>query len=135
LSVLADDKSIDLGLSADSAAVSIWTYPTLLHAITFNLVDNAIRYTPHGGHVTVHVGPHEGGAVLQVDDTGPGIAEALKARVFERFSRGSMSDNDGFGLGLAIVSEAVKACGAQIALETRPTGGLSAIVRLPFDET
>ncbi|MGN6234374.1 MAG: sensor histidine kinase [Trinickia sp.] len=135
LSVLADDKSIDLGLSADSAAVSIWTYPTLLHAITFNLVDNAIRYTPHGSHVTVHVGPHEGGAVLQVDDTGPGIAEALKARVFERFSRGSMSDNDGFGLGLAIVSEAVKACGAQIALETRPTGGLSAIVRLPFDET
>jgi two-component system sensor histidine kinase TctE len=135
LSVLADDKGIDLGLSATSAAVSIWTYPTLLHAIAFNLVDNAIRYTPHGGHVTVHVGPDENGAILQVDDTGPGIAEALKARVFERFSRGNMSDNEGFGLGLAIVSEAVKACGAQIALATRPTGGLSAIVRLPFDDT
>lgn len=135
LSVLADDKGIDLGLSATSAEASIWTYPTLLHAMLFNLVDNAVRYTPHGGHVTVHAGPDGEGAILQVDDTGPGIPDTLKARVFERFSRGSMSDNDGFGLGLAIVSEAAKACGAQIELATRPGGGLSAIVRLPASET
>jgi len=136
LSVLADDKAIDLGLSATSAEVAIWTYPTLVHAIAFNLVDNAIRYTPDGGHVTVHVGPGENGAaVLQVDDTGPGIPDVMKARVFERFSRGNMSDNDGFGLGLAIVGEAVKACGADIELAARSTGGLSAIVRLPLDQS
>ncbi len=134
LSVLADDKAIDLGLSATSADVSLWTYPTLLHAITFNLVDNAVRYTPQGGNVTVHVVSEGEGAILQVDDTGPGIPDALKVRVFERFSRGSMSDNDGFGLGLAIVSEAAKACGARIELATRPGGGLSAIVRLPAGE-
>lgn len=136
LSVLADDKEIDLGLSATSAEVAIWTYPTLVHAITFNLVDNAIRYTPHRGHVTVHVGPSEdGGAILRVDDTGPGIPDVLKARVFERFSRGNTSGNDGFGLGLAIVGEAVKACGADIELVTRPTGGLGVIVRLPLDQS
>jgi len=135
LSVLADDKGIDLGLSATSADVSLWTYPTLLHAMLFNLVDNAVRYTPQGGHVTVHIGPDGEGAIVQVDDTGPGIPDALKARVFERFSRGSMSDNDGFGLGLAIVSEAAKACGARIELATRPGGGLSAIVWLPAGET
>ncbi len=131
LSVLADDKGIDLGLSATSADVSLWTYPALLHAMLFNLVDNAVRYTPQGGNVTVHVGPDGDGAIAQVDDTGPGIPDALKARVFERFSRGSMSDNNGFGLGLAIVSEAAKACGARIELATRHGGGLSAIVRLP----
>ncbi|MGN6665820.1 MAG: sensor histidine kinase, partial [Trinickia sp.] len=136
LSVPADDKEMDLGLSATSADVAIWTFPTLVHAIAFNLVDNAIRYTPHRGRVTVHVGPDEdGGAVLRVDDSGPGIPDSVKARVFERFSRGNMSDNDGFGLGLAIVGEAAKTCGAQIELATPRTGGLSVIVRLPLDES
>lgn len=135
LSVLADDKGIDLGMSMESTEVPMWTHPTLLHAILFNLVDNAIRYTPHGGNVTVHVGREGDDAIVRVDDTGPGIPDALKARVFERFSRGNMSDNNGFGLGLAIVSEAAKACGAQIELVTRPTGGLSAIVRLPSEDT
>ncbi|TAL93810.1 MAG: sensor histidine kinase [Paraburkholderia sp.] len=136
LSVLADDKGIDLGLSSTSTDVSVMSYPTLVHALLFNLVDNAVRYTPRGGNVTVHAGLAGTSAILQVDDTGPGIPDALKPHVFERFSRGNVSDNNGFGLGLAIVSEAARACGGVVELSSRPDGvGLSAVVRLPTGET
>ncbi|MDN4575990.1 sensor histidine kinase [Pandoraea cepalis] len=136
LSLLADDRGIDLGLSSSSTDVCVKSYPALVHALLFNLVDNAVRYTPRGGNVTVHAGLAGADAILQVEDTGPGIADALKPHVFERFSRGNVSDNNGFGLGLAIVNEAAKACGGVVELSSRPGGvGLSAVVRLPANVT
>jgi len=120
LAVMADDKGIDLGLSSACADAAVIGYPALVRAILFNLVDNAIRYTPRGGKVTVNImrfGPH---VLLQIDDTGPGIPAEPRRHVFERFNRGNVNDNDGFGLGLAIVGEAVKACMAEIELESIP---------------
>lgn len=135
LSVLADDKGIDLGLDPASADVNVMTHPTLLHALLFNLVDNAVRYTPRGGNVTLLVGHAGTQASVRVDDTGPGIPAEVRPHVFERFSRGNTSDNGGFGLGLAIVSEAAKACGAKVELLGRPDqAGLSALVQLPVGE-
>lgn len=134
LSVLADDKGIDLGLDIGSVDVTIMTCPRLLHELLFNLVDNAVRYTPRGGHVTVYAGCAGGQAVLRVDDTGPGIPAELRSRVFERFSRGNMSDSGGFGLGLAIVGETAKVCRADVELTDGLQGrGLCVIVRLPLE--
>ncbi|WP_019937619.1 sensor histidine kinase [Bordetella sp. FB-8] len=133
LSVLADDKGVDLGLDAASVDTTVMTCSALLHELLFNLVDNAVRYTPRGGHVTVYAGRADALAILRVDDTGPGIPVALRSRVFERFSRGNLSDSGGFGLGLAIVSEAAKVCRADVELADGLQGkGLCVIVRLPL---
>ncbi|MFX5610973.1 ATP-binding protein, partial [Acinetobacter baumannii] len=70
-----------------------------------NLLDNAIRYTPAGGHATVLVSadPFEPFAYLDVEDTGPGIPPAERPRVMERFYRVLGTSTEGSGLGLAIV--------------------------------
>jgi len=72
-----------------------------------NLVDNALRYTPSGGTVTARVVPDPFGqvVVLQVEDSGPGIAEAERELVFRPFYRTLDTQTDGSGLGLAIVKE------------------------------
>jgi two-component system sensor histidine kinase TctE len=84
-----------------------------------NLVDNALQYTPAGGSVTVRVvdDPFGQVVVLQVEDSGPGIASADREHVFEPFWRALGTNVDGSGLGLAIVREIAKRHGAQITLD------------------
>ncbi len=96
-----------------------------------NLVANAIRYSPQGGEVHISTLEDEAGAVcLIVDDNGPGIPEAERERVFDRFRRLS-DDGRGFGLGLAIVRAVADAHRAVIELSTSPLGGLRVQVRFP----
>ena len=85
----------------------------LLHALVYNLVDNALRYTPAGGSVSLRLEARGARVELSVCDTGPGIAPELRARVFERFSRVEPAPSGGSGLGLSIVREAAAACGAR----------------------
>jgi len=101
-----------------------------------NLIDNAVRYGPHGGRVSVWVGraagEAAGGAVLQVDDDGPGIPPAERETVFDRFVRGdSAAGQTGSGLGLAIVRQVALRQGAAVALEDSPAGGLRVRVTWP----
>jgi two-component system sensor histidine kinase TctE len=70
-----------------------------------NLLENALRYTPRGGNVTVRVRQVEGSVYLEVEDNGPGIPEGERQRVFDRFYRILGTNVDGSGLGLAIVRE------------------------------
>ena len=92
----------------------------------------AARYTPRGGSVTARIGRDASWVVLQVEDTGSGIADGDREKVFERFYRGSEADSDGTGLGLAIVREIVSSHDGTIELLSRqPPPGLSAQVRLP----
>jgi two-component system sensor histidine kinase TctE len=81
-----------------------------------NLLDNAIRYTPDGGHVTVRVttAPFEPFVFIDVDDTGPGIPVAERERVMQRFYRILGTQAEGSGLGLAIVREIVQQHGGDI---------------------
>ena len=72
-----------------------------------------------------------GGVLLEVDDAGPGIAPAERARVFDRFYRRSASGEDGTGLGLAIVRSVAERHRATLALDTSPAGGLRVSVRFP----
>ena len=89
----------------------------LLEDLLGNLVDNAIHYTPKGGHVTVRVALRAGRPCLEVEDDGPGIPEDQRVRVRERFYRIPGTSGNGCGLGLAIVSEIAEAHGAQFTLE------------------
>ncbi|EEF24599.1 sensory transduction histidine kinase, putative [Ricinus communis] len=96
-----------------------------------NLVDNALRYTQPGGRVTVGVGREGDTALLWVEDNGPGIPEAERTQVFERFYRIMGTEPEGSGLGLAIVREVVDGAGGSVRLDDAPDGGLLVSVRLP----
>lgn len=135
LSALAVERQIDLGLEEVVAPV-VTGDETMLREMLVNLVDNALRYTPAGGSVTVALDQDGGTAILRVQDTGPGIPAAEREQVFERFYRRQENASpehptEGSGLGLAIVKEVVDAAGGSIALSDPPEGsGLVVEVRL-----
>jgi two-component system OmpR family sensor kinase/two-component system sensor histidine kinase QseC len=127
---LAAARGSTLSLQAD-APLSVDGDPAALAVLLRNLVDNALRYAPAGGQVLLTLGAAPQGPWLTVDDDGPGIAPADRARVFERFVRGAASsETTGSGLGLAIVRSIALRHGAEVSLETSPLGGLR--VRLQF---
>ncbi len=115
------------------------TEPAMLRAVEWelremlvNLVDNAIRYTPPGGRVTVRCGARAAAApYIEVEDTGPGIPPAERDRVFERFYRVSSAPPGGSGLGLAIVHEIASLHDATVRILEAP-GGHGTIVRVDF---
>ena len=102
-----------------------------LRALTGNLIDNALQYTPRGGRVDVEVRQEPGAALLIVADTGPGIPAEHRERVFDRFYRVPGMRAPGSGLGLAIAQRAAQAHGAVIELDGNPGGGLRVTVRFP----
>jgi len=92
----------------------------MLRELLSNLIDNALRYTPQGGSVTVRVRRDGEHVLLEVEDTGPGIAPGERAHVFERFYRILGSNVQGSGLGLAIVREIAQQHGAEIDIFNNP---------------
>ena len=133
---LAARKGIDLGFEGESAALLVAGHPVLLREMIANLVDNALRYTPENGVVTVAVdlAPNlPSTARVRVIDNGPGIPAKFRDQVFLRFFRLDGSDFTGSGLGLAIVREIVHGHGGEITLEDAPDGrGLCVAVSLPL---
>ncbi len=104
-----------------------------LHRLVLNLLENAVRHTPPGTHIRASTSIQGDGSVeLVVEDDGPGIPRALRARIFERFVRGGGDGGRGSGLGLAIVQAVVQTHGGAVALEQPPHGhGVRFVVRLP----
>jgi two-component system OmpR family sensor kinase/two-component system sensor histidine kinase QseC len=102
-----------------------------LRILARNLIDNAVRHAGRGGRVRVQVSGAGRDVVLRVDDSGPGIPEAERARVFERFHRRGGDTTVGSGLGLAIVRALCDRHGAEVRLDDSPMGGLRAEVVLP----
>jgi len=111
---------IDLGYEEPDGALEILGDGMMLRELLSNLIDNALRYTPPGGSVTVRVRSDAGLALLEVEDTGPGIAPGERPRVFERFYRILGSSASGSGLGLAIVREIARQHGAEIEIFNNP---------------
>jgi len=129
---LAQAKDLDLGFECTQDQVVLQTTSYMLHELVANLVDNALRYTPAKGVVTVSSRREEERVILQVEDNGPGIPLESRKRVFERFCRLHPGDSLGCGLGLAIVKELCLALGADIRLEDPPQGtGLVVTVSCP----
>jgi two-component system sensor histidine kinase TctE len=122
-------SNIDLGV--DVQPVCIVADPSLLDDLLSNLVDNALKYTPAGGSITVSAGERNGSPFLAVEDTGPGIAEAERQRVRQRFYRLPNSPGHGSGLGLAIVDEIAQLYGASMTIGSGP-GGRGTRVLLVF---
>lgn len=130
----ADARGIDLGLG-ECAAVTVDGDPESLRVMLGNLVDNAIRHGRAGGRIDVEVSAQAQGIELSVADDGPGIPDAEKAAVMERFRRGNDATATGSGLGLAIVREIAGQHGATIELLDQPGGGLCVRVRFPSSAT
>jgi two-component system, OmpR family, sensor histidine kinase QseC len=112
---LARRQSIDLRAADGSATVQ--GDPTLLGVLVRNLVDNAVRHSPPGAQVHVAVErPDGGGARLVVEDSGPGLSDADRARLGERFFRPAGTEAPGSGLGWSIVRRLAQAHGARLAV-------------------
>jgi two-component system OmpR family sensor kinase len=128
-------KVIDVGFELIEPT-AIKGEPVMLATMIRNLLDNAVRYTPRGGRVDIGVYRDADAAVLQIEDTGPGIPPGEMDRIFEPFFRGSQPGEDGTGLGLSIVKRIVDRSSGAIMLEniSAPSGtGLRATVRLPIE--
>jgi two-component system sensor histidine kinase TctE len=126
----ASAKHIDLGL--DVQPVTVMGHEWLLRELLTNLVDNAVRYTPAGGTVTIHCLPQDGGALLAVEDDGPGVPAAERPRILERFYRMQGTQGEGNGLGLAIAEEIARVHHSHLQLlEGHGGRGLKAVLALP----
>ena len=124
------DRGSELILDAERPVLVEGDRPSLA-ALVRNLVDNALRYSPPGTRIDVRVWNDAASAWLRVDDAGPGIPAAERARVFDRFYRRESGREEGTGLGLAIVRTVAERHGAALALDESPSGGLRVEVRLP----
>ncbi|TFZ07421.1 sensor histidine kinase [Ramlibacter henchirensis] len=125
----ATARRIDLGLDAEP--VEVKGHEWLLRELLGNLVDNAVKYTPEGGTVTLRCGTRDGHAFLEVEDDGPGVPEAERGRVLERFYRVQGTAGEGNGLGLAIAQEIARVHRTQLELHTG-AGGRGLRVALPL---
>jgi two-component system sensor histidine kinase TctE len=114
----AIDAALDLGVSGADEPLTILGNPVLVRELLSNLIDNALRYTPAEGRITVQVERADGHAVLSVEDDGPGIAPEDRERVFDRFQRLDATAPEGCGLGLAIVREIADLHSASIQLSS-----------------
>ena len=131
--LMAEDRGIEIDLSALQKAV-IQGDRARLKQIIVNLLDNAIRFTPRGGTVSLRTAADDTGSVLEIADTGIGIPACAIPQVFDRFFRvdeGRSRDDGGAGLGLSIVKSICSAHGAEIDVESRPESGSRFRVRFP----
>lgn len=118
---IADAKKIDLGLSQE-AAVRVDADAAAIQLMLRNAVDNALRYTPEGGEVTVRIGCENSDAILEVIDNGPGIPDAELERVFDAFYRLPDNAQVGSGLGLAIARSIAEQFKGSVSLSNRKDG-------------
>jgi len=135
---VAEERSVSLVLEPPTAALKLHGDASQLRQVFGNLLDNAIRFTPEGGRVTVSVGTGEAGrqAFVTVADTGSGIAPEHLGRVFDRFYKADASRTRseaarGGGLGLAICRSIVERHGGSIVVASTPSRGTTFTVRLP----
>ena len=126
---IAQEKDIEVRVEGSNATVE--GYPTLLRELFHNLIDNALKYTPAGGNVTVTLSQDGGHPICTVADTGIGIPKEHQPHVFERFYRVDKSHSrqtGGTGLGLAIVKHVAEVHHADVKLESEPGKGTKMIV-------
>jgi two-component system sensor histidine kinase VicK len=108
-----------------------------IEQVMLNILSNAVKYTPNGGHIHVTAGATEKRVWMEVCDDGIGIPEADRDRIFERFYRVDKArsrDTGGTGLGLSIVRQLVTMHGGTIAVQSKPGQGSTFTVQLPLDD-
>ena len=130
----AHEREVELTLDAGSDTTGRFD-PDLMERLLWNLVENALRYTPRGGRVAVGAHAHGDELELVVDDTGPGIPADMRTLVFDRFYRADDSrtqgPESGTGLGLSMVRSIARAHAGEATVEEAPGGGARFRVRFP----
>ena len=122
LGVLAEEKRQSLVVEQDGGPRALGDRVGLRQAL-ITLVDNAIKFTPAGGHIRIRLAETPAGAVIEVIDSGPGVSAEARPRIFDRFYRADGMEATGTGLGLSIARGAVEASGGHLTLEsTGPQG-------------
>jgi two-component system OmpR family sensor kinase len=126
-SMLAEAKEIDLGLEFNPScgaddAYRVNAEPNGIEVLLNNLLDNAIRYTPHGGKVDVILKRSGDDVSISVSDSGPGVPEAERERVFDRFYRSAGNKEHGSGLGLAIAMRIAQRHHAMLSMGNNENG-------------
>lgn len=124
---LAVETSKTISLTGAERPVWVRGHPEALFRAVRNLVENAIRHTPHGGSIEVDVSPD---GIVQVIDDGPGVPEAERESIFRRFWRRDRSQTESRGLGLAIVARVAETHDGSVTVENRPSGGAVFTLRL-----
>lgn len=119
----AADKSLRLDVTSTGAAPPVWADRDRILRVLSNLIDNAVKFTPEGGHVEVRVKAVEQGTRFAVADTGPGIASDELPHLFQPFWQAQGGSEEGAGLGLAIARGIVEAHGGSIWAESVPGEG------------
>ncbi len=130
---IAETRHLALEVDAPAESVTVAAPPELLERLAGVLIDNACKYAPDGGRVEVHVGLDTARPTLTVDDSGPGIADFDRERIFDRFHRSvdTAGQADGAGLGLAIADAVVQATRGRWTVASSPLGGARFSVRWP----
>ncbi len=135
LRALAEDKGITIDCNFDQEAVTVLGDGELLRLVASNLLDNAVKYTPRGGHIAVRVDRSATHARLEVEDDGIGIEPKHVDRIFQRFYRVDKARSrelGGTGLGLSIVRHVCLAHGGDVGVDSTPGRGSTFRVRIPL---
>ena len=128
---VAEEKGVDLAVDAP-AGLRVTADRVRLRQALANLVDNAVKYTPEGGHVRLSARAEDGRVVIECADDGPGIPPEDRPRIWERLYRGDQSRSEkGLGLGLSLVRAIAHAHGGEATVEPAPGGGSVFRVSLP----
>jgi signal transduction histidine kinase/DNA-binding response OmpR family regulator/streptogramin lyase len=133
----AATRQLDLALLDDTGHLDVWFHPDALERIVYNLVSNAIKFSPPGGRITVTLGTTDGLLQLEVSDRGIGIPIEKLSYIFNRFYQAEQSGvaadeiHRGSGIGLSMVKELVQQAGGHIKVESLEGKGTSFIVTLP----
>jgi heavy metal sensor kinase len=135
--LLAEHAGVTIEVAMPVDPVVLDVDPSRIRQLILNLVENAVKYTPHGGTVRVQLAASDGRVQLSVADTGIGIAPGDLPHVFDRFWRADTArtrtgDRSGTGLGLAICKWIAEAHGGSIDVQSRPGRGTVFTVSLPF---
>ena len=128
--IVAQARQLALNVNASPGSNVVTVPPEWLDRLLGVLLDNACKYSPEGGSVRVSVAPEGARIRLTVDDSGPGIPEEERGRIFDRFHRASNAAG-GAGLGLAIADAIVRATNGRWRIATSPAGGASMSVSWP----
>lgn len=132
----ANTRRIDIGL-VDADPVTVLGHRDALNILIRNLLDNAIKYTPEGGTINVAIRTQGSTSQLIVEDSGPGIAQEDRKRIFDRFYRGSghQLNRTGSGLGLAIVKTIADMHAASLSIDqSLNLGGLQISLQFPIQD-
>lgn len=136
-SILLSAKWLEKDIAFDGEAIPVSKYrgnKEMMQHLWINLLDNAIKYTPEGGEIAVSLEEKDGYAVVRIRDTGEGISDEAKARLFiPYFQADSSHSKEGLGLGLSIVMRIIELCGGTIEVDSVINEGSTFTVKLPLE--